>query len=387
MPLSLTAAWLEAPGSQAVMTALAARGHQAWFVGGCVRNALMGRSGSDIDIATTARPDETTAAAEAAGLRAVPTGVDHGTVTVVADGSGYEVTTLRRDIETDGRHAVVHFSYRIEDDAARRDFTMNALYATATGEILDPLGGRADLLAGRVRFIGAPGERITEDFLRILRFFRFTAWYGHPDQGPDPDGLAACAELAFGLDRIAAERIGQEMRKLLLAPDPAPVLATMAQSGVLARILPGAEATFLTPLVAAEPLVKAEPEPIRRLAALGGEDVTGRLRLTRVEARKLANLRAQIPSTDSLPLIANRDGVGLARDVALLRAVSTGQPLLPGVVQDLDRAAAATFPVVAADLTPRYQGAALGARLRQLRAAWVASDFTMAREALLDLPE
>ncbi|WP_108261509.1 FCD domain-containing protein [Mangrovicoccus ximenensis] len=166
----------------------------------------------------------------------MPTGAEHGTITVVAGGEGFEVTTLRRDVETDGRRAVVSFSHRIEDDAARRDFTMNALYAEADGSVVDPLGGLPDLRAGRVRFIGSAEQRIAEDYLRILRFFRFTAWYG--SDGPDADGLAACAALAEGLERIAAERKGQEMKKLLAAPDPAPALATMEQGGVLERAGP-----------------------------------------------------------------------------------------------------------------------------------------------------
>lgn len=384
--MTLTADWLRAPGPRAVMAALAAGGHQAWFVGGCVRNALLGQGDSDIDIATTARPDDTIAAAKAAGLHPVPTGADHGTITVVAAGTGYEVTTLRRDVETDGRHAVVHFSDRIEDDAARRDFTMNALYATADGTVLDPLNGLPDLRAGHVRFIGDARARITEDYLRILRFFRFTAWYGHPEEGPDADGLAACADLAEGLSRIAAERVGQEMRKLLAAPNPAPVMGTMALSGVLARILPGAVVDPLAPLIALEQQLDAAPDPVRRLAVLGGTDVTARLRLTRAESRQLGGLRDGMASADPLPLIAHRDGGQTALDVALLRAASMGMPVSSGLRADLDRAAAAQFPVSAADLMPEHHGAALGQRLQHLRGAWVASGFAMTRAELLALP-
>ena len=205
----IAAEWLGA--ARPVTAALEAAGHQALFVGGCVRNALIGRAVADIDLATDARPAAVIALAEAAGLRAVPTGIEHGTVTVLAGGRPFEVTTFRRDVETFGRRAVVAFTGEIAEDAARRDFTMNALYARADGEVIDPLGGLADLRAGRVRFVGDPGQRIAEDYLRILRFFRIHAWYGDPAGGMDPDGLAACAEAQDGLALISRERVGAEI--------------------------------------------------------------------------------------------------------------------------------------------------------------------------------
>ena len=385
MSLRIAPGWLTAPGPVAVMAALGAAGHRAWYVGGSVRNALIGRPDSDIDIATDATPDQTTAAARAARLRAVPTGADHGTITVVAAGEGFEVTTLRRDVETDGRHARVAFSTRIEEDAARRDFTMNALYATAAGEVVDPLGGLPDLRAGRVRFIGEATDRIAEDYLRILRFFRFTAWYGNPGEGPDAEGLAACAAGAEGLGRIAAERIGLEMRKLLAAPDPAPALAAMAQAGVLARVLPGSDPRALAPLVHLE--AGLPPDPLRRLAALGGPDPAETLRLSRAEARQLALYREALAEDRGIPALAQAEGRAAARDVALLRAAMTGQPLPPGLESVIERAATARFPVAAADLMPALQGPALGRRLEHLRRAWVASDFTLDRDALLSLPD
>src|SRR5690606_12242514 len=170
--------------------------------------------------------------------------------TVIAGHEPHEITTFRRDVETLGRHAVVAFSDRIEEDAARRDFTMNALYSRADGQVLDPLGsGLADLAARHVRFVGNPEDRIREDYLRILRFFRFTAWYGDPAEGPDPDGLAACAEHALGLEGLSRERVGAEIKKLLSAPDPAPAVAAMQATGVLRHVLPGADARAVGPLV------------------------------------------------------------------------------------------------------------------------------------------
>ena len=247
--MKVLGAWMEHPATQAVCAALTAAGYRALFVGGCVRNALLAMPVADVDIATDARPEAVTALAEQAGFKVVPTGIDHGTVTVIAEGIPHEVTTFRRDVATDGRRAVVAFATRIEDDAMRRDFTMNALYAEADGRVIDPLGGLRDLIARRMRFVGTAEARIAEDYLRILRFFRFHAWYGDPDQGIDPEGLAACATLSAGLETLSAERVGAEMRKLLAAPDPAPSLASMAQSGVLQRVLPGAEARALPVLV------------------------------------------------------------------------------------------------------------------------------------------
>ena len=226
--MRVSGAWLSDARTQQVLGLLADDGHTACAVGGCVRNALLGAPVTDVDIATSARPDRVMALAEGAALRAVPTGLAHGTVTVVAGGQGFEVTTLRRDVATDGRHARIAFSDRVADDAARRDFTMNALYARADGTVLDPLGGLDDLRARRVRFVGDPDNRIAEDYLRILRFFRFHAQYGA--NGPDAEGLAACAAGADGLARLSAERVTAELRKLLAAPDPAPAVAAMAQA-------------------------------------------------------------------------------------------------------------------------------------------------------------
>lgn len=377
--MNITGDWLDHPGTQALMQALERAGHKALFVGGCVRNALMGVPVSDIDISTDAPPEKVSGIAETSGFKPVPTGIDHGTVTVVAEGKPHEVTTFRRDVETDGRRAVVAFSDRIEDDAQRRDFTMNALYADRHGTVIDPLNGLPDLLACRVRFVGDPETRIREDYLRILRFFRFHAAYGDHESGIDAEGLAACAALADGLDGISRERITAELRKLLSARDPAPAVAAMAQAGVLARVLPGADPRALGPLAhldAAEP-----PRWLRRLAVLGGE--TGQLRLSRPETRSLAALRSAIGSAELPAALGWRLGADLGDDAVLARAASLGTLPPQGWQAGVRKGATARFPVTAADLMPALQGEALGARLQDLEARWLASDLTLSREDLL----
>ena len=372
-------AWVTHHGTQALCAALGLSGHSAYFVGGCVRNALLGVPVSDIDIATDAAPQIVSDIAASAGFKVIPTGFDHGTVTVIAGGRHHEVTTFRRDVETDGRRAVVAFTSDITEDAARRDFTMNALYALPSGEVVDPLGGIIDLRARRVRFVGDPHQRIREDYLRILRFFRFHAQHGDPAQGIDPDGLAACAELADGIAGLSRERIGAEMRKLLAAPNPAPALAAMAQSGVLPHVLPGADPRALAPLVHLED--DLPPRWQRRLAALGGS--VEALRLSRVEESDLGKIRDEIGSARSPAALGWSLGEALAQDVILCRAALLESPLPSNWHGEVTRGTQTQFPVVAADLMPALQGLALGQRLKSLQAAWLASDLRLDRTALL----
>lgn len=269
-------AWLTGSATRAVMAALEAEGGPgcARFVGGCIRNALIGVPVDDIDIATTLAPERTQHAITAAGLKAVPTGIAHGTVTAVAERRPFEITTLRRDVATDGRRATVAFTDDWAEDASRRDFRLNALYADPEGRIFDPTGeGVADALAGRIVFVGDPVRRIEEDFLRILRFFRFFAWYGRGE--PDRDALKACRDLAPGMSRLSAERISKELIKLLSAPRPEAALRAMDETGVLQAILPGARfgpsfqaaiATGADPLVRLAVLLPADADIVRGVA-------------------------------------------------------------------------------------------------------------------------
>lgn len=370
--------WLTNANTQAVLALLNDAGNQALVVGGCVRNAALGVAVTDVDIATSARPETVCELANAAGLRVVPTGLVHGTVTIISGGTGFEVTSFRRDIATDGRHATVAFCDDVSWDAARRDFTMNALYARADGVVLDPLGGLPDLLARRLRFVGDPQARIAEDYLRILRFFRFHAQYGDPEQGLDADGLAACAAGADGLVRLSAERVGAEIRKLLSAPDPAPAIAAMGHAGILARVLPGADGRALPVLIHLEGGLA--PHWLRRLVVLGG-DATA-LRLTRAEARDLAHLRDSLGTGQGPLELAYRWGTELAQNAILSRAALFETDLPKGWREQVASGASAKFPVTAADL-PNLQGPALGAALRELEARWIASGCRLGRDDLL----
>ncbi|MCK8463305.1 CCA tRNA nucleotidyltransferase [Aliiroseovarius sp. S1339] len=377
----VTGDWINAPAAQSVCRAIEDAGHQVFFVGGCVRNDLLGVPISDLDLSTDALPDQVMQIATAAGMRAVPTGIDHGTVTVVVNGEGLEVTTFRKDVETDGRRAVVAFSDNLEDDAHRRDFTMNALYATPDGRIVDPLGGLDDLRARRVRFIDDAGDRIREDYLRTLRFFRFHAWYGDPAGGLDADGLAGISANLDGLETLSRERVGSEMLKLLAAPDPAASVAAMAQANVFAVVLPGADATSLPVLIHLEE--GRAPDAIRRLAALGGEDVGERLRLSKRDRKRLDLLRQGMESVTQAGELAYRHGAPVAEDVTLLRAAQMGVPMDIDAQREIEKGARATFPVKPADLLPAFTGPALGAELKRLEDLWVASGFELQRKDLL----
>ncbi|WP_456387835.1 CCA tRNA nucleotidyltransferase [Profundibacter sp.] len=377
----IAADWITDTATQNICHMLTGAGYECYFVGGCVRNTILNVTVNDVDISTNALPDRVMELAKDAGLHPIPTGIDHGTVTVIASGTPFEITTYRRDIETDGRRAVVAFSDTIIDDARRRDFTMNALYADQNGLISDPLNGLPDLLAHRVRFIEDADRRIKEDYLRILRFFRFHAWYGDINEGLDAEGLAASAANLAGLESISKERIGAELKKLLTATDPAPSIASMAASGVLNTILPGAGAKYLPVLVHLEENTK--PNPIRRLAALGGGNTEALLRLSKAESRHLQKLRDDIGSTRSPAELGYRLGPDMALDIMLLRAALFETPFDPESKKQIEIGANAKFPVVAADLMPAYQDARLGDKLSNLKAKWIKSGFALTKEQLL----
>lgn len=297
MPLNALAELARRPGLATILEALGPG--QGRIVGGAVRDTLLGQSVTDVDLATPLSPYEVMRRCGSAGIRTVPTGIAHGTVTALGHGESIEITTLRADLATDGRHATVAFTDNWKEDAARRDFTVNALYYDpSTGEISDWFGGLDDLSAGRVRFIGEPLQRIAEDHLRILRFFRFTARFG---KGADPDGLAACAERANDLMALSRERIADEWLKLLGLPDPSPTVALMLEHGILRPVLPEVEEDALPRLqrlVAAEAAASVPPDALRRFSSLLPSDpilaerVAARLKLSNRARKRLASAAA-----------------------------------------------------------------------------------------------
>ncbi|RUU41437.1 MAG: CCA tRNA nucleotidyltransferase [Mesorhizobium sp.] len=410
MSLAGKADWLGEKHLQRLLAALADGGEEARVAGGAVRNALIGQPVADVDIATTCLPDETIRRAEAAGFKAVPTGIEHGTITIVAGGKPFEVTTLRADIETDGRRAKVSFGRDWKADAQRRDFTINALYAEADGTVVDLVGGIADIEARRLRFIGDPEARIREDYLRILRFFRFFAWYG--DGRPDAEGLKACARLKEGLSQLSVERVWSELKKLLAAPDPSRALLWMRQASVLTSVLPESEKWGIDAIHA---LTRTEkdlgwtPDPLLRLEAIVPPDVARmktlaeRLRFSVSEAVRLRQwtLTAPVaPKTTEVELAkrlyrGDRQGfvdrLRLSLASARARAVEDNDALLEAggfsrLLAFAGKWKKPDFPLKGADLTTlgASPGPKLGATLKNLENEWIESGFALDRGALLN---
>lgn len=379
----ISSEWLHCSTTQSVCSALSKNGAQVLFVGGCVRNTLMGLPASDIDIATDATPDVVCDLAKTAGIKMVPTGIEHGTVTLVKSSRTFEVTTFRRDVSTDGRRATVSFSTDLAEDAARRDFTINALYAQPDGLVIDPLNGLTDLIGRRVRFIGLAQDRIREDYLRSLRYFRFHAWYGDQEHGFDAEALAAIAANLDGLALLSRERVGSEMLKLLAAPDPAPSLAAMRSTGVLGRLLPTADDRALAPLIHTEVLAGTTPDAFRRLAVLGNIDFAQLLRLSRSQSRHLEELRQAAIGNAGSAELGYRLGRQMAFDTLMVRSALLEQSWSSSEVEKMETGAVAQFPVTAADLMPDLQGPALGAELSRLERKWIDSGFVLDRDELL----
>jgi len=391
-PRRLDAPWLGEAPLAALLAALDRDGEEARVVGGAVRNTLLGEPHGDVDIATTALPAEVIRRVEAVGLKAVPTGIDHGTITVVAAGRPFEVTTLREDVETFGRHAKVAFGRDWKRDAQRRDFTMNALSVSRDGTLYDYVGGLTDAAARRVRFIGEAATRIAEDYLRILRFFRFHASYG--EGAPDPEGVAACIAAREGLEQLSRERIRMEVLKLLSARHAVPTLATMTENGLIETVLGGVPllASFGN-MVKLEAALAFSPDVVRRLGALGvavaedAERLRERLRLANAEHERLLSM------ADGWWRISAATGEHEAR-VLLYRLggekftdrVLVAWTRAPEGAADAHWHALATlparwtvpvFPLKAADFIARgvERGPKLGAALRAAEAAWIAADF------------
>ncbi len=396
--------WLAGGPLAQLLTVLDHAGEEARVVGGAVRDALFGQIPQEVDIATTAMPDTVIERARAAGFKAVPTGIDHGTVTVIVDGRPFEVTTLRKDVETYGRKAKVAFGRDWKADAERRDFTMNALSVDRTGKVFDYVGGLADIDACRVRFIGDPAKRIAEDYLRILRFFRFHATYGHG--APDPAGLAACIAGRGGLTQLSRERVRMEMLKLLRAEHATPTLAVMAEAGLLETVLAG------VPLLASfentckvEKAAAIEGDPVRRLGALAvsvvedAERLWQRLRLTNSEHARLISIAegwAQMSPAQGEAVareLLYRLGPDYFVDRVLIAWARSPAGATDPAWHDLatlpTRWSAPKFPLRAKHFTSRgvEKGPRLGAVLAAAEEAWIAAGFPSDRAALAALAD
>jgi tRNA nucleotidyltransferase/poly(A) polymerase len=393
------AAWLQRSETKRVFAALGAPGIETRAVGGAVRDTLLGLPVGEVDLATTAPPEKVIALARDADLKAVPTGIEHGTVTLVANGIPFEVTTLRRDVETFGRHATVAFTEDWQEDARRRDFTLNALYASSDGELFDPLQGYADLVAGRVRFIGDAQARIKEDYLRILRFFRFNAYYG---KGPfDAEGLAACVRLRDGLDRLSAERVAGELRKLLVAPQAVRAVEALFDYGLLTQLLGSVPRLMrFERLVAAEESLGLAPDAALRLAALAvfvSEDadrLAARLRLSNNELAVLMlgaedHAKGELPDEAAAKRALYRLGPCRFEASVLLASADSGvasdDPRWRQALRLADRWRVPEFPLRGPDIMALgdVKGPAIGEILRAVEAEWVAGGFAAPREALL----
>ena len=391
---------MTAPRTRAVIDALTAGGADVRFVGGCVRDALLGRESNDIDIGTPDPPERVLALLTDAGIesRTVPRGIAHGTVAAIAGSDRYEITTLRRDERTDGRHAEVAFTDDWREDAARRDFSINAMSAAPDGTLHDYFGGQADLEAGRVRFVGDPATRIAEDHLRILRFFRFHAWFGRC--APDEAALSACKAAAHTIPTLSGERVQAEMLKLLAAPDPLPAIKTMRETGVLAHLMPEVPRTDrLARLIAIERSV-GEPDPIRRLGALladaaAAHDVAARWRLGSADGARLADLCAPpAPLSPDLDRRTQRRrlyrlGSALFRDLVLLAWAKEAEGENASAWRAMLETAATweepALPVTGADVLALgvEAGPAVGRLLFAAEAWWKDRDFAPDRTAAL----
>ncbi|MDP4822338.1 MAG: CCA tRNA nucleotidyltransferase, partial [Aestuariivirgaceae bacterium] len=350
--------------------------------------ALLGVPVTEVDVATSLSPEAVMERAAAAGFSVHPTGLEHGTVTVARDGAAFEVTTLRHDVETDGRRAKVAFTDDWQADARRRDFTMNALYCSATGEVFDPVSGMDDLLSRRVRFVGEAGARIAEDYLRILRFFRFHAQYGQG--GLDEAGLAACGELKAGLRQLSAERVRQELMKLLVAPGSVAAVEAMRGQGILEMILPGADVAVFARMAGIDSAEGFKPDAVLRLAALAPQMAAKEaLRLSNAEGARLEALAcapALSPAMDDIALRRARYVLGdLYEDAVRLvwaRSDMAGWRAVYALVAE----PTPVFPLKGADLLARglKPGPDVGRMLRSLEEAWIVSDFSASKEALLE---
>lgn len=375
--------WLRNPSAQKLSKLYKSFGYQVLFVGGCVRNTILKMPVTDIDLATDAQPEEIIKIAKENNIRFVPTGLAHGTITLIIDNKNYQITTFRTDFDHDGRYAKVEFTESLLLDASRRDLTINALYCNDVGEVIDPLNGLDDIKKQKIKFIGNPNERIKEDNLRILRFFRFQAIYGNKNLEIDSIALEACHNHKSKLAALSKERITSELRKILSAPNPLEVIIKMNETGVLNELFQNVSIDSLEAYLKTEEKFKININWLGRLLSLQVTQEEESLKLTRCEFKFLKQTKSAIENQIHVLEFSYYNGVENGKIYSILQNFRHNIILSKNLLNQINSLATKKFPITAKDLMPEIRGKKLGEALRSLEDRWIKSNFTLSKKDLL----
>jgi len=375
--------WLRNPSAQKLSKLYKSFGYQVLFVGGCVRNTILKMPVTDIDLATDAQPEEIIKIAKENNIRFVPTGLAHGTITLIIDNKNYQITTFRTDFDHDGRYAKVEFTESLLLDASRRDLTINALYCNHVGEVIDPLNGLDDIKKQKIKFIGNPNERIKEDNLRILRFFRFQAIYGNKNLEIDSIALEACHNHKSKLAALSKERITSELRKILSAPNPLEVIIKMNETGVLNELFQNVSIDSLEAYLKTEEKFKININWLGRLLSLQVTQKEESLKLTRCEFKFLKQTKSAIENQIHVLEFSYYNGVENGKIYSILQNFRHNIILSKNLLNQINSLATKKFPITAKDLMPEISGKKLGEALRSLEDRWIKSNFTLSKKELL----
>ena len=375
--------WLRNPSAQKLSKLYKNFGYQVLFVGGCIRNTILKMPVTDIDLATDAQPEEIIKIAEENNIRFVPTGLAHGTITLMIDNKNYQITTFRTDFDHDGRYAKVEFTESLLLDASRRDLTINALYCNHVGEVIDPLNGLDDIKKQKIKFIGNPNERIKEDNLRILRFFRFQAIYGNKNLEIDSIALEACHNHKSKLAALSKERITSELRKILSAPNPLEVIIKMNETGVLNELFQNVSIDSLEAYLKTEEKFKININWLGRLLSLQVTQEEESLKLTRCEFKFLKQTKSAIENQIHVLEFSYYNGVENGKIYSILQNFRHNIILSKNLLNQINSLATKKFPITAKDLMPEISGKKLGEALRSLEDRWIKSNFTLSKKELL----
>ena len=375
--------WLRNPSAQKLSKLYKSFGYQVLFVGGCVRNTILKMPVTDIDLATDAQPEEIIKIAKKNNIRFVPTGLAHGTITLIIDNKNYQITTFRTDFDHDGRYAKVEFTESLLLDASRRDLTINALYCNHVGEVIDPLNGLDDIKKQKIKFIGNPNERIKEDNLRILRFFRFQAIYGNKNLEIDSIALEACHNHKSKLAALSKERITSELRKILSAPNPLEVIIKMNETGVLNELFQNVSIDSLEAYLKTEEKFKININWLGRLLSLQVTQEKESLKLTRCEFKFLKQTKSAIENQIHVLEFSYYNGVENGKIYSILQNFRHNIILSKNLLNQINSLATKKFPITAKDLMPEIRGKKLGEALRSLEDRWIKSNFTLSKKDLL----